>query len=171
MLGCIKFMYANEVIAVSDFDSKKYLGVWHEIARLPNRFENKCVAPITAHYSIDPNNHSQLIVTNKCNTRNNSQNSVTGVVYFVEASNIGKLKVTFLPKFLRWLPFGYGDYWILSVDYEGLAVVGEPSHKYLWILSRSPEVSKYQLESAITVAKDQGFETTKLIFNNKFPTK
>jgi apolipoprotein D and lipocalin family protein len=166
ILSCMQLSYANNVEPISDFNSNRYLGTWYEIARLPIRFENQCVAPITANYSINSDSNNQLIVINQCNTKDSSTPDIaTGIAYFVESANVGKFKVTFLPKFLRWLPFGYGDYWILNTDYENIAVIGSPDHKYLWILARSNSISANMLEKAILIAKNQGFDTTKLIFN------
>ncbi len=167
MLACIKLSYANDVTPIAHFNSAKYLGTWYEIARLPNRFENKCVVPITANYSINPDNSNQLIVVNQCNTKENTPDIATGVASFVESADIGKLKVTFLPKWLRWLPFGYGDYWVLYTDYDTVAVIGSPDHKYFWILARSKDLNREILDKALLVAKNQGFDITQLIFNYK----
>lgn len=167
MIGCIKLSYASTVMPITDFNSNQYLGTWYEIARLPNRFENKCTVPITANYSINPDNQNQLIVVNQCNTKDNNPDIVTGVAYFVESANIGKLKVTFLPKWLRWLPFGYGDYWVLYTDYDTVAVIGSPDHEYLWILARVEDLKCDVLEKVLLVAKNQGFDIDKLIFNYK----
>lgn len=165
LFSCIKFSYAIDITPINNFEINKYLGTWYEIARLPNRFENKCIAPITANYSINPDDKEQLIVLNKCNTKEGTSDVATGVAKFVESSNIGKLKVTFIPKWLRWLSVGYGDYWIISVDYESIAVVGSPDHEYLWILARTDKVNKNDLDQAIKIAQNQGFNVTKLIFN------
>lgn len=165
MTSCIKLSYAITVMPTANFNSNQYLGTWYEIARLPNRFENKCIAPIVANYSINPDNQNQLIVVNKCNTKDNNPDIAIGIAYFTDSASIGKLKVTFLPKWLRWLPFGYGDYWVLYTDYDTVAVVGSPDHEYLWILSRSNNLKHDVLESALLVAKNQGFDIDKLIFN------
>ncbi len=37
---------------------------WHEVARFPNRFQNKCVGETTAEYEFLPN--GQVRVTNAC---------------------------------------------------------------------------------------------------------
>lgn len=167
MVGVIKLSYGNVVTSISDFKSHQYLGTWYEIARLPNRFENKCTLPIMANYSINQANLKQLIVVNKCNTKDNIPDVAIGIANFTESINIGKLKVTFLPKWLRWLPFGYGDYWVLYTDYNTVAVVGSPDHKYLWILARSENLKSDVLESSLLVAKNQGFNVDQLIFNYK----
>ncbi|MBP9743573.1 MAG: lipocalin family protein [Burkholderiales bacterium] len=161
----INISYAIDIVPISNFDSNKYLGNWYEIARLPNRFEKNCIAPITANYSVNPDNNLQIIVVNKCNTKNNEPDVATGVAKFVEFATVGKLKVTFLPKWLRWLPVGYGDYWILNTDYDNISVVGSPDHEYLWILARTENTNQDQLNQAIEFAKEQGFDVSKLIFN------
>lgn len=161
-----KLTYATDVKPVINFDSSRYLGTWYEIARLPNRFEDKCIAPITANYSINPDNKNELIIINKCNTQDNKPDSASGIASFVEAPTVGKLKVTFLPTWLRWLPFGSGDYWILSTDYTNISIVGSPDHNYLWILARSDKIDKHILEDyALPAAKKQGYDISQLIFN------
>lgn len=165
LIFLVNISYSIDITPIVNFHSSRYLGNWYEIARLPNRFERKCITPITAHYSVNPDNNLQIIVVNKCNTKDNELNIVTGIGVFVESITIGKLKVTFLPKWLRWLPFGYGDYWILNTDYDHISVVGSPNHEYLWILSRTENITRENLEQAIKVAKDQGFDLSKLIFN------
>lgn len=165
LFNCIKLGYAVDIMPITDFKVDKYLGTWHEIARLPNRFEKKCIAPITAEYSIDSENENQLVVVNQCNTEAGKPEIAIGAAKFIGPNNIGKLKVTFVPKLLRWLQIGYGDYWILSVDYDKIAVVGSPDHKYLWILSRTNNVSDEDYTKALLIAKGQGFEVSKVIRN------
>ena len=164
MIDCIKFSNANTIKPITNFDVNKYLGKWYEIARLPNRFEKKCIVPIMANYSINTEKQNEIIVVNQCNTIQNRMKSATGVAYFDSLTNVGKLKVTFLPKLLRWIPFSYGDYNVLFTDYN-VSMVSSSNHKYLWILSRSTELKKDNLNKILMMAKDQGFDIDKLIFN------
>jgi apolipoprotein D and lipocalin family protein len=73
------------------------------------------------------------------------------------------LKVRFAPAALSFLPFVWGDYWILGLakDYSW-AVVGSPDRGYLWILARTPELDAGRLVSAITAAKANGFDVDRL---------
>lgn len=49
----------------------------------------------------------------------------------------GQLEVSFLPEFLRWIPFTNGDYWVLKIDDAyTVALVGTPDYKCLWLLAR-----------------------------------
>jgi apolipoprotein D and lipocalin family protein len=68
-----------------------------------------------------------------------------------------KLKVTFF-----W-PFS-GDYWIIDLDPEyRWAVVGEPSRKYFWILSREPRMDDATYQRILERATEQGYKLESLI--------
>lgn len=147
--------------AVERIDIQKYAGKWYEIAHLPMYFQRKCTANITAQYSV---NADQTIgVLNSCRTANGEIISSEGVAYSQNQGN-SKLKVSFLPKGLRWIPFTKGHYWVLRVDPEyKVALVGGPSHKYLWILSRQPQLDEATYQSYLETAKHYGYDVTKLI--------
>ena len=93
--------------AVDRVDIQKYAGKWYEIAHLPMYFQRKCIANITAQYSV---NADQTIgVLNSCRIANGEIISSEGVAYSQNQGN-SKLKVSFLPKGLRWIPFTKGHY-------------------------------------------------------------
>ena len=52
---------------------------------------------------------------------------------------------------------------MLDDDYQ-VALVGSGSPKYLWILSRSPEVSTSTLDAVLKEASDRGYDTSGLIW-------
>lgn len=147
--------------AVNQVDIQKYAGKWYEIAHLPMYFQRKCVSNITAQYSV---NADQTIgVLNSCRIANGEMISSEGVAYSQNQGN-SKLKVSFLPTGLRWIPLTKGDYWVLRVDPEyKVALVGGPSNKYLWILSREPQLDEATYQSYLDTAKHYGYDVTKLI--------
>ena len=146
--------------AVDRVDVQKYAGKWYEIAHLPMYFQRKCIANITAQYSV---NADQTIgVLNSCRIANGEIISSEGVAYSQNQGN-SKLKVSFLPTGLRWIPFTKGDYWVLRVDPEyKVALVGGASNKYLWILSRTPTMDEATYQTMVATAKSQGYEVSKL---------
>jgi apolipoprotein D and lipocalin family protein len=75
-----------------------------------------------------------------------------------------KLKVRFAPKILSFLPFVWGNYWIilLAPDYS-YAVVGEPTRKYMWILSRTPAMDETTFQGILGQVKEKGYDLTRLI--------
>jgi apolipoprotein D and lipocalin family protein len=72
--------------------------------------------------------------------------------------------VSFLPAFLRWLPIGWGNYWVIGLapDYR-YAVVGEPSREYLWILSRTPALAEQDRKTIDELLRTQGYDPAKLV--------
>lgn len=148
---------------VQQVDLERYLGEWYEIAHLPMFFQRKCASNTTAKYSLD--NNQNIVVLNQCMTVAGDLISSTGIATATNKQN-SKLKVSFLPKGLRWVPFTKGDYWIIKLDenYQ-TALVGGPSHKYLWILSRSPQIDEAVYQEYVKAAQEQGYDTSKLIRN------
>ncbi len=138
---------------VPHVDLKKYLGKWYEIARLPARFEEGC-SDITATYSLSDD--GTISVLNECK-KNGKVKRAKGKAKVVDKNTGAKLKVTFF-----W-PF-YGDYWIINLgnDYD-YAVVGTPNRKYLWILSRTPQMDDKLFSQLITLVKSKGFDVGSLI--------
>ncbi len=147
--------------AVAKIDIQQYAGKWYEIAHLPMYFQRKCVANITAQYSV--NADKTMGVLNSCRTENGKMISSEGVAYSQNEGN-SKLKVSFLPKGLRWLPFTKGHYWVLRVDPDyKVALVGGPSDKYLWILSREPQIDDATYQSYLQTAQQYGYDVSKLV--------
>ncbi len=129
--------------------------------------EKNCHAPIRAKYQINPNNDQQILIENSCYKANGKLKSATGVARFAKSSDIAELKVSFLPEFLSWIPFTTADYWVLYTDYDHVALVGLPNRKYLWILSRTPQLEAIYTNKMLAIAKQQGFAIEELIFNDR----
>lgn len=145
----------KELEVVSGVDLSRYVGRWYEIARLPNRFEKKCADSVTAEYAF--RSDGKLDVINRCRKLNGEFTTAKGKAKIVDKTTNAKLKVTFF-----W-PFS-GNYWILDLgaDYE-YAVVGDPSRKYLWILSRTPELEESIYQKILAKMAARGFDTAKVI--------
>ena len=141
----------------------RYSGTWYEIARLPNRFQEQCAGDVTATYTLLDNR--EIRVVNRCRKESGEFDEAEGRARL--ASDDGpntKLKVRFAPAFLSFLPFVWGDYWIIELapDYS-YAVIGEPSRKYLWILSRKPSIEESTLQDILTRVKQKGYDLNGLV--------
>lgn len=139
----------------SDFDSSQYLGKWYEIARLPNDFQTQCEKNISASYQL---NEEGIAVLNSCVTKESALKEAMGQAYKVN-ENGSQLKVSFLPQYLRWIPFTKGDYWILKLDpsYQ-VSLVGDPQKKYLWLLSRTPALPQSIIDEYLEFASSYGYQ-------------
>ncbi|HEV2503739.1 MAG TPA: lipocalin family protein [Mesorhizobium sp.] len=151
----------SDVTAVPMLDLKRYLGRWYEICRQPIKWEDEAATDITATYSLSDD--GKVRVDNRCFDKEGKPARALGEATPVDGSN-SRLKVTFLPKSLRWLPFTSGDYWVLKLDpgYD-VALVGTPNHKYLWLLARAPSLPQETRDEYLAEAKRQGFKLAGLI--------
>jgi apolipoprotein D and lipocalin family protein len=155
------------VAAVDSVDLVKYCGTWYEIARLPNWFQRKCDCNTTAEYILQTD--GKIKVVNRCLKTDSSQIVAEGIARKEENNGSNaKLKVRFAPSWVGWIPFVWGTYWILDLapDYS-YAAVGDPSRKYLWILSRTPQVDSVVYGSIVGRMKEMGFETERLIYTKQ----
>ncbi len=58
-----------------------------------------------------------------------------------------------------------GDYWVLYLDQDYQHVlVGNPNREYLWLLSRTPQVSAETREQLLAEARVRGYDTDALIW-------
>lgn len=146
---------------VAQVDLERYSGSWFEIARFPNRFQRRCIGDVRATYVRRAD--GRIDVINSCRSPDGTIQA-RGIARIADSSSNAKLKVSFAPRILEWLPFVWGDYWIigLAMDYTW-AVVGSPDRKYLWILARTPALDSDALEAARAAARNCGFNVDRLM--------
>ena len=139
---------------VDSVDLEKYVGRWYAIASIPTTFERRCVAGTTADYTILEN--GQVEVVNTCYDVDGNTYRVVGRAWVPDKKEPGKLKVSFVRFLGLWL-FA-GRYWIvdLAEDY-GYAVVGHPSYRFGWILSRTPTLPDSTFQEIVERLEDQGY--------------
>ena len=151
----------SEVRAVPHVDLQKYVGVWYEVARYPNRFQKQCERHVRAEYSILAD--GRVRVVNRCRKADGSEDEAAGVARVVDTTTNARLKVRFAPSWLSALPFVWGDYWIIGLaDDYSYAVVGTPNRSYLWILSRTPSLDESRWREALDIIRQNGFDESRL---------
>ena len=143
-------------------DLGRYAGRWYEIARLPNRFQERCAGDVAATYTLRPD--GRVAVVNECREKDGRIARAEGVARRADAKGpASRLKVRFAPAWLSFLGAVWGDYWIVELDRDyRYAVVGAPSRKYLWILSRRPKLDDATYDSLVTSAARLGFDVSRL---------
>lgn len=140
---------------VERVDLNRYLGTWYEIARYPNTFQQGCLGS-RAVYSL--RDDGDIRVLNSCRDKESGEErTAIGRAWAVDPPANSRLKVSFF-----W-PFR-GDYWIIALgrDYE-YVLVGTPNRKYLWLLSRNPQMAPALYDALMQKAEKQGFERAKVI--------
>ena len=153
----------KRVEAVPSVDLVRYAGRWYEIARFPNRFQDKCACCVSATYTLLPD--TRVSVVNECRTRDGALTRAEGVARRAEANGPdSRLKVRFAPGFLSFLPFVWGDYWILDLaDDYSYALVGSPDRGYLWVLAREATLPDATYARILEQARRQGFDAARLV--------
>jgi apolipoprotein D and lipocalin family protein len=142
--------------SITSLDVPRYMGTWYEVAKYPNWFQKRCIANTSATYAVQPN--GMLQVLNRCQKEDSSMTDALGEAKQVGDANSPKLKVRFAPAWLSFLPFVWGNYWVIDLDPQyQLAAVSEPSRKYLWILSRTQAVEPKAYDALLQRLKEKGF--------------
>lgn len=146
-----------DIKPVGNFSLKQYLGKWYEVARLDHSFE-RGLSQVSAEYSLRDDGGVKVINKGFSNEKKEWKEA-EGKAYFVRENNEGYLKVSFFGPF-------YGSYVVFELDKEAYqyAFVAGYNKSYLWLLSRTPTVSKEVIDRFINKSKEAGFNTDKLIF-------
>ena len=140
---------------VNQLNIAEYMGKWYEIARYDHSFE-KGMTHVSAEYSLMPNGKIQVI---NQGIKDGEAKSIVGKAKQPSPTEYpGRLKVSFFLWF-------YSDYYIMELnkDYQ-YALIGSSSDKYLWILSRTPEMPEVQLKGILQKMAQRGYDLSKLVF-------
>lgn len=145
-LGCTNV--PDNVKPVTNFELSRYLGQWHEVARLDHSFERNLLQ-VTATYSMREDGGVRVI-NRGIDAHSGKAKQAEGKAYFVEDDTVGRLKVSFFGPF-------YGGYNIakLAEDYSMVLVIG-PSLDYAWILARSDQPDARQCLAFYEAAEQIG---------------
>lgn len=142
---------------VTGFELERYLGTWYEIARLDHSFE-RGLTRVTAEYSLRDDGGVRVI-NSGYDSGQKQRRSAEGKAYFIDAPNIGRLKVSFFGPF-------YGAYNIIALDktdYRYVMIAGNNTD-YLWIMARTPTLEAAVMEALTDQARALGFRTEDLIY-------
>ncbi|MFD2744437.1 MULTISPECIES: lipocalin family protein [Sphingobacterium] len=146
----------SDVPVIEDFDKSKFMGTWHEVARL-DFFWEKNLTEVTATYSINADgsinvlNRGYDLIKDKWKER-------SGKVKFLGEEHIGALKVSFFRPL-------YAGYNIMHIDQDyKYALVFGGNTNYMWILSREKQVPENIRQKYVQYAMRSGYATHKLVW-------
>lgn len=145
----------------------RYAGHWHEITRLPNTFQRDD-SRATADYTTQQDGSVRVVNTEY--RPDGTTRTATGRATVVKGSSGSRLRVKFEGLAALVPAAAEGNYWIIDLapDYSA-ALVGTPDRKFLWLLSRSANMSPSTKERYLRRARAEGFDTTKLISPSASP--
>lgn len=140
---------------VKPVDLTQYLGRWYELARYEASFQKGCEG-VTADYALRRDGKVQVVNTCRQGSPQGPARSSGATARVLDGTSGTKLKVSFFPPI-------EGDYWILDHDSRyAWSIVGEPSGKYLWILSRTPKLPERQYLALVQRVSAMGYDVSKL---------
>jgi apolipoprotein D and lipocalin family protein len=171
---CVSPALANGTppTTVEKVESHRYLGLWHEQARIPNSFQDNTrrggfgvCQNTTAEYGLLAD--SKISVTNTCYRKNGTgetKREIAQAIAYATDESFAHLKVNFTGiALLRWFGIGNGDYLVIGlgpINIDGLyswALVGSPTRKYGWILSREENLDEDTLSEIYDAAIKLGY--------------
>ena len=152
---------APALTTVASIDVPRYMGTWYEVAKFPNRFQKKCVRNTQANYSLQAD--GTVRVVNRCTMSDGAINEADGAARQIGPATSPKLEVRFAPAWLSFLPWVWGNYWVIDLDpnYQWVAV-SEPEREFLWILSRTPKMEAAAYQALVKRLAANGFDAGKL---------
>lgn len=121
---------------VDDVDLQRICGeVWHEIARIPNKFQKDCDCGVTASYAMRED--GGIDVTNRCVEADGRMKEFEAEAEVVDTRTRARWKL--VPFKILGLKPVKADLWIIGLD-EAYAwlVFGNPDRDKAWILAREP---------------------------------
>lgn len=146
----------SAVRAVERVDVQKYMGRWYEIARIPNRYQDRLVA-VTCDYDLRDNGTIGVVNTGRLDRIDGKERKSTAKAWTVDGANGSQWEVQFIWPLTA-------DYWIIDLDPDyRYAVVGQPCRTHLWILSRTPTMDEATYQTICDRLKQHGYDPDKLV--------
>ncbi len=139
---------------VGKLDLRKYMGRWYEIARFNHPFE-RGMSRVTADYALLPDGTVEVV---NSGYKKGRFKRIKGKAKHVPSDPAGHLRVKFFAV--------YSDYLVMELEEENYsyALVGSSTPKFLWILSRTPQISVSALNRLLESAAERGYDISKLLF-------
>ena len=134
-------LFANTPLENQDFNIKKFSGLWYEIARMENSYQESCVASSVEYILQKDDTYN---VFNRCfeNILEGKLIQYNGSAEKISENNISKLK-------MRYFYFFTKEYNIIYINDYKTAVVSNDDFSSVWIMSRSPSIDDKELKEIL----------------------
>jgi apolipoprotein D and lipocalin family protein len=144
---------------VEKVDLKRFAGTWYCLYSIPTMFD-RGTREMTTRYTWNSDGYYDVYTT--CKKDGPELHSFTSKIFQVKGTNNSQMKAQFI-----W-PIKV-DYWVIALgsDYS-YTVVGHPDHKFLYIMSRKPEMDKALYQHLVEQCREMGYPVEKLV-SQQFP--
>jgi apolipoprotein D and lipocalin family protein len=156
MAACSTPRMPDGIQAVTGFDVNRYVGHWHEVARIDHSFERGLTRTSATYLRNDDG--TIKVVNRGYDPRRKAWKEAEGTAHFVGDPERAAFKVSFFGPF-------YGGYNVVALDenYQWAMVVGS-SKDYLWILSRTPALPSHVREHLVERATTMGVDVSRILW-------
>lgn len=140
---------------VQHVELKRYVGQWYDIAHYPNKYQDGC-QDSTVRFSLRDN--GEIDVLNSCQDKQNGTlHHADGHGWVIDAPNNARLKISYFWPFRK-------EYMIIDQgkDYD-YSVICTTDRKNLWIIARTPNISKDVFDRILLNLEKQEFHRDNLI--------
>ncbi len=144
------------VTPVDGFSLRRYLGLWYEMARIDHRHE-RGLTDTTARYTLRPDGRVHVL-NRGYDPRSGRWRQAIASAEPLAAADVAHLQVSFV-----WPIRASYAVFALDESYEH-ALVSGPSHDYLWLLARHPNIKATTRATLLEQARDAGFDTGRLMW-------
>lgn len=140
---------------VQKVDIMSYAGKWYSLYSIPT-FMDMHWRQTTETYVIHPDGYYAVFTTYRL-MGEDIQKYTRSKLFVIRGTGNAKFKAQFV-----W-PFKI-DYWVIELaDDYSYVVVGHPKQKYLFIMSRLPEMDQQLLDDIIDRCEQKGYDTGQLV--------
>ena len=145
---------APPVRPVPHVDMQRYAGMWYEVALSEPIVERRAPAKPTAALPEATSIPADAWLPEPGTSR----------LQPVGPGHSARLKLSYQPRWLQWLPASSIDYWVVMLDPDyRYAVVSEPSRGSLWILSRTPTMDSAMYDGIVARLRAQRYPVDELV--------
>ena len=148
---------ASKLQPLDYVDIKKFSGLWYEIARTYNSYQEKCVGS-SVEYVLTPEN--EYDVYNRCFDSAIGGNLIQyngSAEGAKEKENVSQLDMTYF-----WIFTQRYNIYYLEDDYSA-ALVADKELDKLWIMSRKPQINDTKLQNILSLL-DGNMDLKRLIY-------
>ncbi|MBT5934040.1 lipocalin family protein [Sulfurimonas sp.] len=156
ILLILLYLQASSLNRVEYVNPERFSGLWYEVARTYNSYQDRCVASSVEYTLVDKNEYK---VFNRCfdTTIGGELIEFSGSAEPTEGETMSSIDMTYFWIFTK----EYGVYY-LDDDYSS-ALVADKNFEQVWIMSRTPFMKDNTLEKIENIIANQ-INLKKLIY-------
>jgi apolipoprotein D and lipocalin family protein len=141
-------------------DPGRYLGRWYEVARTPNRFQEKCAAA-TSEWTRQNSAQFDVVQTCRIGSPSGPARIWRGAGRVIDPAS-ALIRIGFFGGFVHM------DYRIMDhADDYSWCILTNGNPKFMWIMSKRPTIPVAQRSALVARARQLGFDLGQLIYDDQ----